>query len=43
MVGRVTPNSAAIASTVYGRFPSGPVSSYIAWARATWRGPSLGF
>ncbi len=32
MVGRVTPNSAAICSMVWTRRPSGPVSSYICWA-----------
>jgi len=43
MVGRVTPNSAAICATVCARLPLSSVSSYICWARVTWRGPSLGF
>ncbi len=43
MAGRVTPNSAAICATVWARVPSSSVSSYICWARVTWRGPSLGF
>jgi hypothetical protein len=43
MVGRVTPNSAAICCTVYLRLPSGLSSSYISCAIVTWRGPSLGF
>lgn len=40
MVGRVTPNSAAICATVYLRLPLSPVSAYIARAGTTWRGPS---
>jgi hypothetical protein len=43
MVGRVTPNSAAICATVWRRLPSAPVSPYISWAMRAWRRVSLGF
>ena len=43
MVGRVTPNSWAMCSTVCARLPSGPFSSYISRASFTWRGPIFGF
>ena len=43
MVGRVTPNSAAIWSTVYRRLPCSSSSSYIAWASWTLPWPEFGF
>src|SRR3954470_7028369 len=43
MVGRVTPNSAAIWATVCTRRPSGPVSSYMSRTILVWRAVSLAF
>ena len=43
MVGRETPNSAAIWATVYARRPSGSGSSYMSWAILAWRGVILAF
>jgi hypothetical protein len=43
VVGRVTPNSAAIWATVCLRLPWASQSSYICCASMTWRGPILGF
>ncbi len=41
MVGRETPNSAAISATVWARRPSGPSSSQVSWAILAWREVSL--